>query len=98
KSSAVHSQTLPIICRHPNTLSLAGRAPTGMHPIARQSRFARSAVAGSSPHGTLGFVLSAPETATGSRAGREPALSHSATVGSLRGALLQNAFASYQLA
>src|SRR6266478_7289432 len=51
KSLAVHSHTLPIICRHPNALSPAGRTLTGMHPITLQSRFARSGVGASLPQG-----------------------------------------------
>src|SRR5262245_43887075 len=51
KSLAVHSQTLPIIWRQPNGLSLSGKAATSIPPAAAQSRFARCEVGESSPQG-----------------------------------------------
>src|SRR5262249_50998105 len=40
KSLAVHSQTLPNICRQPKELSPAGKAATSTQPMARPSRLA----------------------------------------------------------
>ena len=74
KVLAVHSQTLPVICRRPWGLSPAAHAPTSHGPAPQRSSRARSPLAGSSPHGCKE---------------RPAASSHSASLASLRPAQRQ---------
>ena len=95
KSEAVHSQTLPAICRQPKALSPSGQAATSSGASNKKSRLACWRVGAAPPHGQdrltsarrLPSVLGSPIVAA----------SHSDSVGSRRRAQRHQASASYQL-
>src|SRR5262249_13269982 len=95
KSEPVHSHTLPVICRHPNALSLAAQAATSSGSSKAKSRLARSLLGAASPHGQRRLPSAKREPSA--PASPTAAASHSASVGSRRLAQLHQACASYQL-
>src|SRR4029079_12481702 len=95
KSEAVHSHTLPIICRHPKALSPAAQAATSSGSPKATSMVAGSRLGAASPQGQR-RLQSAKREPSG-LASPTAAASHSASVGSLRLAQLHQACASYQL-